>query len=120
MSFLNSKQLTLVTRCLQIKFENKTFKILKKKRNLTDGGKATNTHFTSDPQIRSQSGIIAACAYLTDPHQFSLPAKSLYFYTVKPLITNTSKEFITCRILHFYNGMLQIFSFLIRRLYRTL
>ena len=26
---------------------------------------------------------------------------TLYLYTVKPLITNTSKEFIKCRILHF-------------------
>ena len=33
--------------------------------------------------------------------------------TVKPLITNTSKEFIKCRILHFLI-MLQIFSFLIK------
>ena len=41
--------------------------------------------------------------------------------TVKPLITNTSKEFIKCRILHFLiNGMLQISSFLIKWLYGTL
>ena len=39
--------------------------------------------------------------------------------TVKPLITNTSKEFIKCRILHFLI-MLQIFSFLIKWLYGAL
>ena len=35
-----------------------------------------------------------------------------YEITVKPLITNTSKEFIKCRISD--NGMLQIFSFSIK------
>ena len=48
-----------------------------------------------------------------------IPA-DIQYYTVKPLITNTSKEFINSYFSLSDNGMLQIFSFLIKWLYGTL
>ena len=47
----------------------------------------------------------------------NLPTNNFDLHTVKPLITNTSKEFIKCRILHFLIMeccSLRIFSFLIK------
>ena len=64
-----------------IKSKDLYYAHLKNGTYVTDGGKATNTHFTSVPQIKSQNAGIAACAYR--PTRTSFPVRQKVFTCIQ-------------------------------------